>query len=87
MDLSYETLIAAELSSLSASAVIHGRALERAMDGVREQSDPLAAARVYCDRVLPAMQSLRTVVDEMELRCGAKYWPYPGYSDLLFSVK
>ena len=87
MDLSYETLIAAELSSLSASAVIHGRALERAMDGVREQSDPLAAARYYCDRVLPAMQSLRTVVDEMELRCGAKYWPYPGYSDLLFSVK
>ncbi len=87
MDLSYETLIAAELSSLSASAVIHGRALERAMDGVREQGDPLAAARTYRDQVLPAMESLRTVVDEMEIRCGGKYWPYPSYSDLLFSIK
>ena len=57
------------------------------MDGVREEGDPLAAARIYRDRVLPAMQSLRTVVDEMELRCGAKYWPYPSYGEILFSVK
>ena len=87
MDVSYETKIVNELSNLSASAAIHGRALEAAMEGLEDESDSLAAARYYRDRVFPAMQSLRAVVDEMELRCGAKYWPYPSYGEILFSVK
>ncbi len=87
MDVSYETKIVNELSNLSASAAIHGRALEAAMDGLEDESDSLAAARYYRDRVFPAMQSLRAVVDEMELRCGSKYWPYPSYGEILFSVK
>ncbi len=87
MDVSYETKIAAELSKLAASAAIHGRALETAMDGLKSEHESLAVARYYRDRVFPAMQSLRAVVDEMELRCGAKYWPYPSYGEILFSVK
>ena len=87
MDVSYETKIVNELSNLSASAAIHGRALEAAMEGLEDESDSLAAARYYRDRVFPAMQSLRAVVDEMELRCGSKYWPYPSYGEILFSVK
>jgi len=87
MDVSYETRIVSELSSLSASAAIHGRALETAMEGLKNQHESLAVARYYRDRVFPAMQSLRAVVDEMEMRCGAKYWPYPSYGEILFSVK
>ena len=87
MEVSYEQKIAEELSALAASAYIHGRALENAMEGVKEQRETLAAARYYRDRVFPAMQSLRSVVDAMELHCGAKYWPYPSYGEILFSVK
>ena len=87
MDVSYETRIVSELSSLSASAAIHGRALETAMEGLKNRHESLAVARYYRDRVFPAMQSLRAVVDEMEMRCGAKYWPYPSYGEILFSVK
>ena len=87
MDVSYETKVAEELSALSASAAIHGRALESAMEGLKEQHETLAAARYYRDRVFPAMQSLRAVVDAMELRCSAKHWPYPSYGEILFSVK
>ena len=87
MDVSYETKIAGELSALMSSAAIHGRALEAAMDGLRNPHDTYAAARYYRDRVFPAMLSLRDVVDGMELRCGAKYWPYPSYGEILFSVK
>ena len=87
MDVSYETRIVSELSALAASAAIHGRALESAMEGLKAQHESLAVARYYRDRVFPAMQSLRAVVDEMELCCGAKYWPYPGYGEILFSVK
>jgi len=87
MDVSYETRIVGELSSLSASAAIHGRALETAMEGLKNEHESLAVARYYRDRVFPAMQSLRAVVDEMELRCGSQYWPYPSYGEILFSVK
>ena len=87
MDVSYEQQIAGELSTLAASAAIHGRALEAAMEGLKAQHDSLPVARYYRDRVFPAMQSLRSVVDDMELRCGAKYWPYPSYGEILFSVK
>ncbi len=87
VDVSYETRIVNELSNLTASAAIHGRALETAMEGLKNQHESLAVARYYRDRVFPAMQSLRAVVDEMELRCGAKYWPYPSYGEILFSVK
>ena len=76
-----------KLSDLSASAAIHGRALEKAMEGVKTQKDTLAAARYYCDRVLPAMESLRAVVDEAETRCAARWWPYPSYGEILTSVK
>ena len=79
--------IVEELSKLSASAAIHGHALEAAMEGLKVRQESLPVARYYRDRVFPAMQSLRAVVDEMELRCGAKYWPYPSYGDILFSVK
>ena len=87
MDVRYETRIVNELCSLSTSAAMHARALEAAMDGLQRQDDTLAAARYYRDRVFPAMQSLRAVVDEMEVRCGTKYWPFPGYGEILFSVK
>ena len=87
MDVRYETRTVNELCSLSTSAAMHARALEAAMDGLQRQDDTLAAARYYRDRVFPAMQSLRAVVDEMEVRCGAKYWPFPGYGEILFSVK
>ena len=86
MDVSYETKTAGELSALSASAAIHGRALEAAMEGLKNRHDSYAAARYYRDRVLPAMKSLREVVDGMELRCNAKYWPYPSYGEILFGV-
>ena len=79
--------VSAASGALTGSAAVHGRALEDAMEGVREQHDSFTAARYYRDRVFPAMQSLRAVVDEMELHCGAKYWPYPSYGEILFSVK
>jgi glutamine synthetase type III len=32
------------------------------------------------------MNKMRQNVDAAELIAGAKYWPYPTYSELLFSV-
>ena len=37
--------------------------------------------------LLPDMAALRQVCDETETLVGRKYWPFPTYGDLLFSVK
>ena len=38
------------------------------------------------DEIMTRMEALRTPVDEAELIAGAKDWPFPTYSELLFSV-
>ncbi|MBQ5884351.1 MAG: hypothetical protein IIW72_07460, partial [Clostridia bacterium] len=42
----------------------------------------------YCkDVIIPTMEKLRTAADAIETVCDRKFWPYPSYSDLLFSVR
>lgn len=51
-----------------------------AVEGVQE------AANYQHDTVIPAMEQLRTVADELEVNTAAKYWPFPAYDKLLFGV-
>ena len=46
--------------------------------------DPQSASARYHNRVIPAMQALRTEADALEELTDKSYWPYPTYSDLLF---
>ena len=39
------------------------------------------------DTVLGKMAALRAVADEAETQTSEKYWPFPTYGELLFSVK
>ena len=42
---------------------------------------------VYCHNVLiPHMDSARTLADKLETLIAADCWPFPVYSELLFSV-
>ena len=62
--------------------------LEAKLDGAKKTSpDILARARYYCDEVFASMERLRAVSDEMEMCTASKYWPYPSYGELLFSVQ
>ena len=61
--------------------------LERAMAKLRTVTDITEEACMIRDEILPAMAALRTVTDEAETFTASKYWPYPSYGDLLFSVK
>ena len=38
----------------------------------------------YANKIIPAMASLREVIDEAETIVGADYWPYPTYGEMLF---
>jgi glutamine synthetase len=44
------------------------------------------AAKYYREEVLSLMESIRKVVDEEEKLIPDKYWPYPSFRRLLFSV-
>ena len=49
-------------------------------------SDALAAAVYEHDVVVPAMNALRDVADELETLVDEKAWPFPAYGDLLFRI-
>ena len=61
--------------------------LEQAMTRLHTVTDILEEASMIRDEILPAMAALRTVTDEAETLTASKYWPYPSYGELLFSVK
>ena len=83
----YETETAAMVSKLTTAVLSEVRTLEKASDDAEELADVLTRACAYKDNVLSAMSALRESVDELETLTARKYWPYPNYGDLLFSVK
>ena len=83
----YETETAAMVSKLTTAVLTEVRTLEKASDDAEELADVLTRACAYKDNVLSAMSALRESVDELETLTARKYWPYPNYGDLLFSVK
>ena len=52
----------------------------------RTISDVQKLADYSHERLLADMERVRAIADELEALTGAKYWPYPSYGDLLFSV-
>lgn len=44
------------------------------------------SAVFYHEKVMPAMEALRTPVDELEMIVDKEMWPMPSYGDLLFEV-
>ncbi len=47
---------------------------------------PQKYADFYCYKVFPIMEELREISDYMETQTATKYWPFPTYAKLLFSI-
>ena len=62
------------------------RVLEDALISLGLVSDVTTQANMIRDEILPDMNLLRAPVDEAETLTAAKYWPFPTYGELLFSV-
>ena len=83
----HEEKLLRRLSALSAEMMDRCAILEEALAEPNKGTDAYIAARYYRERVFAAMEPLRAAVDEMETITAADYWPYPSYTDLLFSIK
>ncbi len=82
-----ETSLIQKLSSLLDSAYEKVEALDTLVaDGKAESHNALTAATYYKDAIIPAMNELRAVVDQMEVDTASQFWPYPSYGDLMFRV-
>lgn len=83
----YENSLIKRLSSLTDQIAFQTDALENALIKTQDTGDIEEQACELRDTVLTRMQELRIVCDEAETVTAKKYWPFPTYGDLLFSVK
>jgi glutamine synthetase len=85
---SLEKFLLEKISNLSAELLKNGNALDKILaekSGIPKDLPQLAD--YYSNKVIPAMQDLRKVVDELETLVAKKHWPLPSYGELLHSVR
>lgn len=73
----------AALNDEASDAVAKLEADLKAID--KEHVEPASQAMAHV--IIPDMEALRKIVDEMETITSSDYWPYPSYFDILYSVK
>ena len=77
---------ARRLASLTGHLIEESDRLEIALSDAQRVEDPLASAQSYRDAVVPRMDALRSVCDELERLMPKCDWPVPSYEDLLYSL-
>ena len=75
-----------QLSSLIAACYKNLAKLEAGVAKAQETTDTVKKAEAYRDKVVTAMQALRTDVDALEMIVPTDMWPVPNYTDLLFKL-
>lgn len=85
-DCSLEESLIVKLSMLSACLYKKLDTLEAVTLETKLERDALCLSKFYRDRVFGAMSELRLIIDELETLIAKKYWPYPTYAEILYSV-
>ena len=83
----YESGLIKKLSALTERIAIKTEELEKALIELHHAEDSVMEANMIRDVVLVKMGELRIACDEAETVTAKKYWPFPTYGDLLFSVR
>ena len=83
----YETATITKLSELSDEIADATADLDGEIAKFQAIEDVTEAANDIRDVILGKMDALRAVCDESETITAKEFWPFPTYSDLLFSVK
>ena len=83
----YETATITKLSELSDEIADATADLDGEIAKFQAIEDVTEAANDIRDVILDKMDALRAVCDEAETITAKEFWPFPTYSDLLFSVK
>jgi len=82
----YATELVDKLSALLGKTYDAYYALDRALKGAMQKKDDEDAAFAFKSAVIPKMDALRRVVDEMETLTARDVWPMPTYGDIIFKI-
>ena len=63
------------------------KTLEGALKKAESESDAEKGSKLFAYEVVPAMEKVRAFADGMEEETAKEYWPFPSYTDILFSVE
>lgn len=83
----YETGLLMKLAILEDQIMIKAEELEDAVLKVQDITDITEESCMIRDSVLSKMGELRIACDSAETMTAKKFWPFPTYGDLLFSVR
>ena len=81
-----------ETSLVNALCILNDELLEKtvelktAIETVNPNATPEELLDYYHNQVEKKTEAVRAVVDKLELLTATKYWPYPTFTELLFSV-
>lgn len=75
-----------KLSILNDETFIAVEKLEADLKAI-DKNDVLPASQAMAHRIVPDMDEVRRLADEMETLTSADYWPYPTYFDILYGIK
>lgn len=86
IDCSLEINLISKISSLSSYLYKKCEVLDNLLLDVKLYTDIKKCSQYYKENIVTAMQDIRVLTDELELIIGKKYWPYPTYGELLYSI-
>ena len=81
-----ESSLANAIGSLNEQLLEETIALKTALETVSESTGPETLLHYYHDEVESRMATVRRIIDKLEVLTASKYWPYPTFCELLFSV-
>ena len=81
-----ESSLANAIGSLNEQLLEETIGLKTALETVSDDAEPEKLLRYYHDEVEKRTNDVRKTVDKLEVLTASKYWPYPTFRELLFSV-
>ena len=85
-DASVQAEMLADISGLLTETKAALKKLEAVTEEAAGKEEGKVQSEFYHFSVVPAMEGLRTPVDELEMIVYKEVWPMPSYGDLLFEV-
>lgn len=83
----YETETVKRLNALLDQMFAKANELEKALAKVKETKETDKKSFLIRDGILGIMKDLRAAADEAETLTSERYWPFPTYEKILFSIK
>ena len=82
----YETKTLKNLAELSDELLTKCEKLEEMIKTLKNLDGAENKAFFSSETIVPFMETIREIADEIEVNTSAEYWPFPTYGELLFGV-